>query len=344
MTRPREGHMLLLFLMLAVGAATSTAQIDLSHDKYDIDSPHSLIGFSVDFMGLSKVEGRFTRYAGTVLYDEKDVTRSAVALVIVVESINTASAFRDNHLKTADFFDAQKFPHILFISHRVARQGEGFVLMGPLTLHGVTKEIAMACKLVHARTTSDMWGNPRVGFEGRVMLNRKDFGIGSSPRWEGKTETGAATIGDEVEIRLFISARILNYDKVSGGPSAFDTPLWKTFEEKGFEAMAAQYREAAATPAANAEEGQRREAAINRLGYKLLWRNRVKEALAVFEWNAAAFPQSANVYDSLAEAQARAGESAKALANYKRVLELDAMSPNALLMVRHLSAGRAAGN
>jgi len=334
MIQPKCWAACLFVGLLALG--TASASIDLGRDKYDIDSSHSLIAFSVDFMGLSKVEGRFARYTGTVLYDEADITNSSVSLLIVTDSISTASNFRDNHLKTADFFDAQKFPTITFQSKKTVKQGDGFVLIGPLTMHGVTREVAIACKLVHPRTTSDMWGNPRIGFDGRVTINRKDYGIGTSRNWEGKTETGAATIGDDVEIRLFVSARIMNYDKVSGGPNAFDTPLWKTFEERGFDAMAAQYKEASATPAANPEEAQRRMAAINRLGYKLLWRNKVKEALHVMEWNAAAFPQSAAALDSLAEAQARAGEHAAALANYKKSLEMDGENPGAWEMVRYL--------
>jgi len=325
-----------MVLLVLLCAAAVSAEIDLARDKYEIDAAHSLIGFSVNFMGLTKVEGRFTRYAGTVLYDEADITHSSVSLVILADSISTASTFRDNHLKTADFFDAPKFPNITFQSQKTVRQGEGFALIGPLTMHGVTREVTIACKLAHPRTTSDLWGNPRAGFAGRLVLNRRDFGIGSSPKWEGKTEAGMIVISDEVEIRLSISARILNYDKVSGGPDAFDTPLWKTFEESGFAVLAKQYQESNATPPATAEDARRREAAINRLGYKLLWRNKVKEALEVFQWNAAAYPQSAAVFDSLAEAQARAGERAAALANYKKSLEMDPVNPGALEMVRFL--------
>ncbi len=326
----------LVILLSALVAGTVPATIDLARDKYDIDSAHSMIGFSVDFMGLSKVEGRFSRYAGTVLYDEADITNSSVSLLILADSISTAAVSRDNHLKTADFFDAQKFPAITFQSLKTVKQGDGFVLIGPLTLHGVTREVAIACKLTHPRTTADMWGNPRVGFDGRVMLNRKHFGIGSSPRWEGKIETGAQTIGDEVEIRLFISARILNFDKVSGGPAAFDTPLWKTYEENGFEALAAQYKQSSTLPPEKPEDLKRREGAINRLAHKLLWRNKVKEALTVFEWNVAAFPNSAAVYDGLAEAQARAGDFSAALANYRKSLEMDPQNSGAMEMVRYL--------
>ena len=153
----------------------------------------------------------------------------------------------------------------------------------------------------------------------------------------GSSSRQVQAISDEVEIRLFVSARILNYDKVSGGPTAFDTPLWKTYAETGFDAMAAQYKELSAAPLEKPEDAQRREAAVNRLGYKLLWGNKTKEAITVFEWNASAFPKSANVYNSLADAQARADEREKALASYKKSLEMDAENPNATLMIRYLS-------
>ena len=150
-------------LRIAVAAtlacvAPAGAAIDLSRDKYDLDTAHSAITFSVDFMGLSKVEGRFARYQGTVLYDEADVTKSSVTMLIRAASIWTGSDFRDNHLRTAEFFDVEKFPLITFQSQRVVKQGDGFVLIGPLTMHGVTREVAIACKLVHARTTSGRSG------------------------------------------------------------------------------------------------------------------------------------------------------------------------------------------
>lgn len=324
------------FLAGLAVAGITTGAIDLGRDKYDVDTAHSSISFSVGFMGLSKVEGRFGRYEGTVLYDEADITRSSATVMIRAGSIWTGSDFRDNHLRSAEFFDAEKFPFITFQSQRVVKQGEGFVLIGPLTMHGVTREVAVACKQIHPRTTSDMWGNPRVGFEARVSVNRKDFGVGNSPRWERTLETGAATIGNDVEIRLFISARALNYDRISGGPESIDAKLWKTFEEKGFEAMAAQYKELNEAQAAPATEPGRREGGVNTVGYKLLWRGKVKEAVQVFEWNLAAFPKSANAYDGLADAQARAGMRAEALANFRKSLEMDANNPHAMEMVRFL--------
>lgn len=323
-------------LAVLASAGIVAGAIDLGRDKYDIDSVHSNISFSVGFMGLSRVEGRFARFAGTVLYDETDITRSSATILIFADSVFTGGVSRDNHLKTADFFDVQKFPHITFQSQKTVKQGDGFVLIGPLSMHGVTREVAIAYKLVHARTTSDIWGNPRVGFDGRVTINRKDYGVGTSQGWERKTESGPPMVSDEVEIRLFISARIMNFDRVSGGPNAFDTPLWKTFEESGFTAMSTHYKELSAAPVEKPEDAQRREGAINRLGYKLLWRGKVKEAAEVLGWNLAAFPKSANVYDSLAEAQARGGDRASALANYKKSLELDPANPNALEMVRFL--------
>lgn len=338
-------NILSFVLAMLLGGVTAAAPartpappptIDLARDKYEIDSAHSLVGFSIDFMGLTKVEGRFNRYSGTVLYDESEIMRSSVTLMIRTGSIDTGSEFRDNHLKTADFFDAEKFPFVIFQSTSVEKQGEGFILRGPLTMHGVTREVAIACRRTHPRTTADMWGNPRVGFEGHVTLSRKEFGIGSSPRWERVLETGAASIGDAVEVRLSISVRILNFDRISGGPNSTDTVLWKTFEEKGFEAAAAQYKEMTAAQPQSGEEPGRREGGANTFGYKLLWRNKVKEAIEVFQWNVAAFPNSANAYDSLAEAYARNGERSRAIENYKKSLALNPNNPNAIETLRHL--------
>ena len=102
--------------------------------------------------------------------------------------------------------------------------------------------------------------------------------------------------------------------------------------------MAAQYKELSETQPPPASEPGRREGGINTLGYKLLWRGKVQEAVQVFEWNLAAFPKSATAYDSLAEGQARAGIRAEALANFRKSLEMDANNPHAMEMVRYLEA------
>ena len=332
-----RGRIAAVAFLLSLVAAPAAAPWDFARDRFDIDAAHSSITFSIEFMGLTRVDGRFTRYSGTMLYDEADLTRSTISVAIRTDSIFTASDFRDRHLKSPDFFDAEKFPVILFRSARVVRSGGSFVVHGTLTMHGVTKEVAIPFTRAHGRM-KDMWENTRVGFVGKLKLDRRDFGIVGPPSWERTLDLGRLTIGHEVEITLSIQGRTFNWDRISGGPKSLDGVLMKTFEEKGLEAAMAQYREMKASPEVEKMvEGGIREGGLNTLGYKLLYRNKVTEAIEIFKVNAEAFPNSASAYDSLAEAYAIRGDKEPAVAKYKKSLALDPNNISAMEMLRHLS-------
>ena len=131
----------ILFVLLC--AVTAIAQVAASKG-YPIDNAHSTVGFSVPILGgLSQVKGKFTDFNITLNHDEKDITKSSVNVVIKATSVDTGIERRDNHLRTADFFDVEKFPEITFKSERVEKKGKQFIAYGPLTMHGVTKEIAL---------------------------------------------------------------------------------------------------------------------------------------------------------------------------------------------------------
>src|SRR6185436_19285253 len=130
-----------VLLLLAV---TAIAQDGATTRPYPIDNNHSTVGFSVPILGgLSQVKGKFTDFAITINNDEKDITKASVSVVIKATSVNTGIEGRDRHLRTADFFDVEKFPEITFKSERIEKKGKQFIAHGPLTMHGVTKEIAL---------------------------------------------------------------------------------------------------------------------------------------------------------------------------------------------------------
>ena len=323
--------------VLSLFAAPAASAWDFARDRFDIDSAHSSIAFSIEFMGLTKVDGRFTRYSGTLLYDETDMTRSTISVAIRTDSIFTANDFRDRHQKSPDFFDAEKFPVILFRSTRVVKSGDSFMVHGTFTMHGVTKEIAIPFTRAHGRM-KDMWENTRVGFVGKLKLDRRDYGIVGPAVWERTLDLGRLTISHEVEITLSIQGRTFNWDRISGGPKSLDGVLMKTFEEKGLEAAVAQYREIKASPEGEKTvEGGVREGGLNTLGYKLLYRNKVSEAIEILKLNVEAFPNSTSAYDSLAEAYAIHADRELAIANYKKSLALDLNNVSAMEMLRHLN-------
>ncbi len=298
-----------------------------AQEKFDLDWAHSYVGFTIGFMGLTKVEGRFTQYSGTILYDEADLTRSSVTAVIRAASINTGVEFRDKHLRSEDFFDVEKYPVIVFQSARVEKKGDGFLAVGNLSLHGVTREVAIPFRRVHG-AMKDMWENTRVGFEGRLQLDRREFGIVAKPNWERVLDMGRLTIANEVEIILHIQGRVWNWERINLQEKSAGAAFWKTLEEQGLDAAVAQYRQA--------KEGKT-ENDLNVVGYKLLGRKKFREAIEVLKLNVEAYPKSANVYDSLADAFYAAGDREAALQNYKKSLELNPTNANALEMLRRLA-------
>jgi len=168
---------------------------------YKIDPAHSIIGFAVRHLEINWVEGRFKDFEGTIHYDDKDVTKSSVEFSAKVESIDTGVAPRDKHLRTADFFEVEKYPTLSFKSTRVERKGkDALVLHGDLTMKGVTKPVQLPFKITGA--VKDPWGNTRFGIEAQTKINRRDFGINYGNAFAG----GGLDVGNEITINLQLEA------------------------------------------------------------------------------------------------------------------------------------------
>jgi polyisoprenoid-binding protein YceI len=168
---------------------------------YKIDPAHSIIGFAVRHLEINWVEGRFKEFEGTIHYDEKDVTKSSVEFSAKVESVDTGVAPRDKHLRTADFFEVEKYPTLSFKSTSVERKGkDAYVLRGDLTLKGVTKPVQLPFKITGA--VKDPWGNTRFGIEAQTKINRRDFGINYGNAFAGS----GLDVGNEITINLQLEA------------------------------------------------------------------------------------------------------------------------------------------
>src|ERR1700674_2084228 len=170
--------------------------------QYRIDTNHSTAGFSVSIMGgLSKVTGKFTDFTVTLMNDEKDITKSSVNVVIKTASIDTGIKDRDNDLKTANFFDVEKYPEITFQSTRIEKKGKELIAVGTFTMHGVSKEIALPFTITGPDknpTTKKM----NIGYTARITLNRRDFGI----NWRHPAVSNFVSDDVEVEINLITRA------------------------------------------------------------------------------------------------------------------------------------------
>jgi polyisoprenoid-binding protein YceI len=178
--------------------ATSVATTQLGTGVWVIDPVHSTIGFSVRHLMVSKVRGTFENFAGTITIAD-DGTPSVTA-EIAVTSISTDNEQRDSHIKSADFFDAERFPTATFASTGVKADGDDYVLEGDFTLKGVTKPITL--KLEFNGVNPGMGQGEVAGFEASVVLNRKDFGIDI----DLPLETGGSVVGDKVTITLDVEA------------------------------------------------------------------------------------------------------------------------------------------
>ena len=177
-------------------AAVSVPQ--LTAGTWAIDATHSTVGFSVRHLVVSKVRGRFQNFSGAITVAE-DGTPSVNA-EIDVTSITTDNEQRDGHLKTADFFEVEKYPTATFKSTSVKADGGDFVVTGDFTLHGVTKSIDL--KLEFNGVNPGMGNGPVAGFEASTTINRKDFGISIDMPLEG----GGAVVGDKITLNLEIEA------------------------------------------------------------------------------------------------------------------------------------------
>jgi polyisoprenoid-binding protein YceI len=172
----------------------------LAVDKYAIDHPHTTVGFSVKHMVITSVKGKFNEFDGAIMYDENDLTKTAVTGSIAVASINTGNEKRDSHLKSEEFFHAEKHPEITFASKRVIKREDGYVMIGDLTMRGVTKEIEIPFQVVGKIT--DPMGNIRIGIQARATINRQDFGVS----WSKALEGGGLIVGNDVKIELDVEA------------------------------------------------------------------------------------------------------------------------------------------
>jgi polyisoprenoid-binding protein YceI len=170
-------------------------------DRWEIDSSHSSVHFSVRHLVIARVRGTFTRWSGTVQAPGDDFAKAIVNVTIDASSIDTGVAQRDTHLKSADFFDVEQFPELRFVARRVQpRAGAELDVIGDLTIKGITREVVLRVE-PHGQA-KDPWGNVRAAFTAKTSIDRKDFGL----TWNQVLETGGVMVGDRVEIEAEIQA------------------------------------------------------------------------------------------------------------------------------------------
>lgn len=181
--------------LTSIAAALLLGSLAHAADTYKVDPLHTSVSFSVRHLGINNVKGKFKEFEGALVLESE--TLKEASGTIQVQSVDTGVEKRDNHLRTADFFDAAKYPTITFKTKRVEKGGSGqLVLIADFTMRGVTKELRLPAKM--SKPTKDPWGGVRVGLEAKTKLNRKDYGI----NYNELLETGAMAVGEEVELEI----------------------------------------------------------------------------------------------------------------------------------------------
>jgi polyisoprenoid-binding protein YceI len=179
----------LIVLLFAVGFAFTA-------DTYQVDPAHSTVQFSAKHLLISTVTGKFKEFTGTIVYDAQDITKSSVTGTIKTASLDTNVADRDNHLRSADFFDTEKYPEITFKSTKVEKSGDGVMVIGMLTIRDATKEVKFPATV--NGPIKDPWGNSRIGFSFGLEINRLDYGIS----WSKTMDNGGLVVSKEIKIQI----------------------------------------------------------------------------------------------------------------------------------------------
>ena len=185
-------------LALAAGFAVA-APTASTPSTWKIDPAHSEVGFKVRHLAVSNVRGKFTKFSGMLTFDEKKLQNSKVEVTIDTTSVSTEDEKRDEHLRSPEFLDVEKFPEMKFVSTKVVKAGRGLKVTGNLTLHGVTKPVVLQVEGL-SKAVKDPWGGMRRGTTAQTTINRQDFGL----TWSKTLETGGLLVGNEVKIELEI--------------------------------------------------------------------------------------------------------------------------------------------
>ena len=181
----------LLTLFIGINTQAQTAK------TWQVDPVHSAVKFSVTHLVISEVDGSFKKFQGNIKNAQADFQDAQIEFTIDVNSINTDNNMRDEHLKSADFFDAKQFPTMKFVSTSFKKKsGNNYTLTGNMTIKGVTKKVSY--NVIFGGIAKDGYGNTKAGFKVKGIINRFDYDL----KWNALTEAGGATVGKEIDMTL----------------------------------------------------------------------------------------------------------------------------------------------
>jgi polyisoprenoid-binding protein YceI len=316
--------------------ARSQQARDLATQRFEIDPMHSTVGFASTILGAVKVRGRFTSYRGTIVYNARQPELSSVSVIIKAASITTDMDFRDDHLRSPDFFDVKRFPTIEFVSDRVTPSKGGAIVSGKLTMHGVSKPVDLPATLLMSPRL--VGTTPNVAFSAELVLSRKDFGIAGTNNFNPDYNPLTNMLSDSVAVLLELSG---NRDSFIGRTWGRGTPpgvadtVDRVLRATGIDAAVASYRKLRATHSSRFDFGADQ---LDGLGRQLAEQGNISDALALLALNVEMYPRTSSVLESLGETQLLADDASGALATYRRALAISPTSTSAREMIRHLES------
>lgn len=195
MVRRIFGVIFLTLILVSSSFSDDSTQAKMLN-MWSIDIPHSSIGFVVKHMVIAKVRGNFNDFNGIIHFDENNLTAGSAEFTVQMASIDTDNEKRNDHLKSADFFDVEKYPMMTFKSKSVSGNNENFQIVGDLTIKDVTKEVTFDCE--YFGSIADPWGNTKSAFSATATINRQDFNV----TWNKVIEAGGVVVSDEVKIEI----------------------------------------------------------------------------------------------------------------------------------------------
>jgi polyisoprenoid-binding protein YceI len=169
---------------------------------YNFDKAHTTIGFRVRHMGLTEIPGFFRDFQGAVIYDATDVKKSSVTFTAKATSVDTGIAPRDNHLRTAEFFDVEKYPDITFKSTRIEKKGKDWLVTGDFTMKDVTKQITFPFNILGFLKSQN--GATRIGISAETMINRQEYNV----KYNSKLPDGTSSVDDNIKVVLQVEANL----------------------------------------------------------------------------------------------------------------------------------------
>ena len=194
----------ILSSIVVITAVLSGFSSSAQDETFNIDGNHSVLAFSVTIAGgFSEVEGSFDDFSGSAVVESGTYELKEANLEIQTTSINTGNDYRDNHLRTDDFFDAENYPTITFKSVNITQNGQDVSIEGDFTMHGITKRITIPFKRSHPQPMVWIFGEPNIIYEGTTTISREAYKIKATTRWNSIVEaTGDMAMSDKVSVRL----------------------------------------------------------------------------------------------------------------------------------------------